>query len=233
MIEVKHLTKKYGKLVAVDNINLTAYDGQITILLGPNGAGKSTTLKSIVGLLRHEGDIFIDGYENTSLKAKKHFGYVSELPAFYDLLTIDEHLEFIAKAYQLVDYSQRKEQLLKQFDLDDKRSKIAKELSKGMTQKLSLCCALLIDPQTILVDEPMIGLDPLAIDQVLKSLVSLKNEGKAVFMSTHIIDMIDDIWDVAYIMDNAKIVKVVNRDELQENQSLKQLFFEYTGANHE
>lgn len=66
MIEVKHLTKKYGKLVAVDNINLTAYDGQITILLGPNGAGKSTTLKSIVGLLRHEGDIFIDGYENTS-----------------------------------------------------------------------------------------------------------------------------------------------------------------------
>jgi ABC-type multidrug transport system ATPase subunit len=79
----------------------------------------------------------------------------------------------------------------------------------------------------------MIGLDPLAIDQVLKSLVSLKNEGKAVFMSTHIIDMIDDIWDVAYIMDDAKIVKVVNRDELQENQSLKQLFFEYTGANHE
>ena len=138
MIEVKHLTKKYGKLVAVDNINLTAYDGQITILLGPNGAGKSTTLKSIVGLLRHEGDIFIDGYENTSLKAQKHFVYLSDLPAFYDLLTIDEHLEFIAKAYQLVDYSQRKEQLLKQFDLDDKRSKIAKELSKGMTQKLSL-----------------------------------------------------------------------------------------------
>lgn len=233
MIEVKNLTKKYGKFVAVDNINLTAFDGQITVLLGPNGAGKSTTIKSIAGLLRHEGEIYIDGFENTSLEAKKTFGYVSELPAFYDLLTVDEHLEFIARAYSLKDYQNQKEELLKQFELSDKRNKLAKELSKGMTQKLSLCCALLTNPQSLLVDEPMIGLDPLAIDQVIKTLMNLKNQNKTVLMSTHIIDMVDDIWDIAYIMDNAKIVKIVHRSELLENQTLKSIFFDCVGEHHE
>lgn len=147
----------------MDNIDLVSHDGQITVLLGPNGAGKSTTIKSTAGLLRFDGEIYIEGFENTSLDAKKRFGYVSELPAFYDLLTIDEHLEFIARAYRLENYQDKIDSLLKQLDLLDKRKKLSKELSKGMTQKLSLCCALLVDPQTLLVDEPMIGLDPFAI----------------------------------------------------------------------
>lgn len=233
MIDIRNLTKRYGNFTAVDNIDLVAHDGQITVLLGPNGAGKSTTIKSIAGLLRFDGEIYIEGFENTSLDAKKRFGYVSELPAFYDLLTIDEHLEFIARAYRLENYQDKIDSLLKQFDLLDKRKKLAKELSKGMTQKLSLCCALLVDPQTLLVDEPMIGLDPLAIDQVIHSLLELKASGKTIFLSTHIIDMIDDIWDVAYIMNKAKIIKRVERDELATNESLKQIFFDCVGVEHE
>lgn len=233
MIEVKHLTKKYGKFVAVDSIDFEALDGQITILLGPNGAGKSTTIKSISGLLKFDGEIFIDGHKNDTLDAKKSFGYVAELPSFYDLLTVDEHLTFIEKAYQLENSHDFKESLLHRFDLADKRHKLAKELSKGMTQKLSLCCALLIQPQTLLIDEPLIGLDPIAIDEMLKILVDLKHQNKTVLMSTHIIDMIDEIWDVAYIMNESKIVRRVERSQLKEHESLKQIFFDCVGYQHE
>lgn len=233
MIEIKHLTKKYGNFIAVDNIDLLAQNGQITILLGPNGAGKSTTIKSVAGLLKFDGEILIEGYPNLSLEAKKEFGYVAELPSFYDLLTVDEHMNFIEKAYQLEPNQAYREHLLERFDLLDKRHKLAKELSKGMTQKLSLCCALLIRPQSLLVDEPMIGLDPGAIDEVLEVLVELKNENKAILMSTHIIDMINDIWDVAYIMDKAKIVARVEKNQLQEGETLKKIFFEKVGEHHE
>lgn len=233
MIEVRHLTKKYGSVTAVNHIDLVAQDNQITILLGPNGAGKSTTIKSIAGLLRYEGDILIDGYENTSLEAKRRFGYVAEIPSFYDLLTIDEHLSFIERAYQLKASESRKEALLERFDLVSHRKKLAKELSKGMTQKLSLCCALLPNPGSLLVDEPMIGLDPLSINQVIAYLSEMKQEGKAVLMSTHIIDMIDDIWDVAYIMNNAEIIRRVERRDLNDCETLKQVFFECVGQSHE
>ena len=95
MIEVSHLTKCYGSFKAVDDIDLCAEDGKITILLGPNGAGKSTTIKSITNLLKYEGKIKICGYDNDTLEAKKSFGYIPEAPVLYDLLTIDEHVEFI------------------------------------------------------------------------------------------------------------------------------------------
>lgn len=233
MIEIKNLVKKYGSFVAVNNIDLVAQDGDITILLGPNGAGKSTTIKSIAGLLKFEGDILIEGHENSSLEAKRAFGYVAELPSFYDLLTVDEHLTFIEKAYQVPNAQPLKEELLKRFDLSDKRDKLAKELSKGMTQKLSLCCGLLINPQSFLVDEPMIGLDPSAIEQVIELLIELKNKNKAVLMSTHIIDMVNDIWDVAYIMNEGRIVRRVERNELNEDETLKQIYFDCVGTHHE
>ena len=101
MIEVKNLTKLYGKFKAVDDVSLCAADGEVTILLGPNGAGKSTTIKSITNLLQYKGDIKINGVANSSLDAKKGFGYIPEAPVLYDLLTIDEHVEFIGKAYQI------------------------------------------------------------------------------------------------------------------------------------
>ena len=206
MIEVKHLTKTYGKFKAVDDISLLAKDGEITVLLGPNGAGKSTTIKSIANLLRYQGEIKIGGYANDMLEAKRIFGYIPETPVLYDLLTIDEHVEFIGKAYRCEHYQERAEHYITMFDLSSKRKKLVKELSKGMRQKVSMLLALLIAPKALLVDEPMVGLDPASIEETLQLFQQLKEEGVAILISTHIIDVIDAIWDEAYIMNKGHIV---------------------------
>ncbi|MCI8497326.1 MAG: ABC transporter ATP-binding protein, partial [Clostridiales bacterium] len=164
MFEVVNVTKRYGKTMANSNLNFMVENGQIAVLLGPNGAGKSTIIKCITGLLRFEGTVSICGYPNKSVEAKQRMGYVPEMPAVYDLLTVDEHLEFIARAYQLPDgWKEYAEQLLERFELADKRKKLGKELSKGMQQKLSICCAVLPRPRVLIFDEPMVGLDPHAI----------------------------------------------------------------------
>ena len=163
MLVVSHVTKKYRKVIANNDINLTIDNGQIGILLGPNGAGKSTIIKCIMGFLKYDGQITVDGRPNKTVEAKRYMGYVPEIPSLYPNLTVDEHLEFIARAYKLKDYKEYKEQLLERFELLDKRKKFGDELSKGMQQKLSICCGLLPRPQLILFDEPMIGLDPHAI----------------------------------------------------------------------
>ncbi|MEJ8736439.1 ABC transporter ATP-binding protein [Erysipelotrichaceae bacterium HCN-30851] len=225
MIEVKNLTKKYGKFKAVDDISLTVNDGEITILLGPNGAGKSTTIKSITNLLQYEGDISIHGYPNESIDAKKSFGYIPEAPVLYDLMSIDEHIEFIGKAYRCKNYKSLAEEYLQLFHLEDKRKKAVRELSKGMKQKVSMLLALIISPKELMVDEPMVGLDPASIEETLQLFVRLKQEGVAILISTHIIDVIDEIWDQAYIMDHGRIVASVRKDELKE-KSLKDIFFE-------
>ena len=225
MIEVKNLTKKYGKFKAVDDISLTVNDGEITVLLGPNGAGKSTTIKSITNLLQYEVDITIHGYPNTSIDAKKSFGYIPEAPVLYDLMSIDEHIEFIGKAYRCKDYKALAEEYLHLFHLEDKRKKAVRELSKGMKQKVSMLLALIISPKELMVDEPMVGLDPASIEETLQLFVRLKQEGVAILISTHIIDVIDEIWDQAYIMDHGRIVASVRKDELKE-KSLKDIFFE-------
>lgn len=227
MIEVKNLTKRYGKLTAVDDISLTAKQGEITVLLGPNGAGKSTTIKSITNLLQFQGDITICGYKNDSIEAKKSFGYIPEAPILYDLLTIDEHIEFIGKAYNSKDYKEIAERYISLFHLAQKRKKPVKELSKGMKQKVSMLIALIISPRALLVDEPMVGLDPSSIEETLQLLVQLKEKGVSILISTHIIDVIDEIWDEAYILNNGKIVQHVSRVDLHD-ESLKELFFTCT-----
>lgn len=227
MIEVNGLTKIYDGFKAVDNVSLIANAGKITILLGPNGAGKSTTIKSITNLLKFEGDIRICGHKNDTIEAKRCFGYVPETPILYDLLTIDEHIDFIGNAYQVADYQEIANKYLELFKLTNKRKSMAKELSKGMTQKLSMLLALLIQPKALLVDEPMVGLDPASIEDVLNIFKILKDEGCAVLVSTHIIDIISDIYDEAYIMNKGKIIKHVFKDELGQ-ETLKEYFFELT-----
>src|SRR5690554_1331243 len=146
MITIKKLRKKYGKIVAVDRIDLQAQSGKITVLLGPNGAGKSTTIKSIAGLLNFEGEIIVNDYDNHSIEAKQSFGYVAEVPILYDALTVKEHLRFVLKAYKKQEDIQKIEELLTRFDMMEHQNKLAKELSKGMAQKLSFLCALIIEP---------------------------------------------------------------------------------------
>ena len=204
MIEVYHVTKKYGSFKAVDDLSLTANNGRITILLGPNGAGKSTTIKSIAGLLKFDGKILIDGFPNSSVDAKRRFGYIPETPVLYEQLTIREHIQFISRAYQSEQGEARAQALLERLELADKTKKTARELSKGMSQKLSMVLALLADPDSILIDEPMIGLDPAAIETVLQLLKELRDEGKSILISTHIIDMFESLWDDAYILHQGK-----------------------------
>ena len=159
MLNVMQVTKKYHKVVANDDISFTIPDGEIGILLGPNGAGKSTIIKCIMGFLKYQGKIQMDGLDNKSVEAKKLMGYVPEIPSLYPNLTVDEHMEFIARAYKLKDYKEYKDELLARFDLEDKKKKFGDELSKGMQQKLSICCGLLPRPKLMIFDEPMIGLD--------------------------------------------------------------------------
>lgn len=233
MLEVLNVTKKYGKTVANDNISFHVNDGQIAVLLGPNGAGKSTIIKCISGLLRFKGEIKIDGYDNKSIEAKALLGYVPEMPAVYDLLTVEEHLEFIARAYKKKDDAYERE-LLERFELWDKKSKLGKELSKGMQQKLSICCALVHKPRVIVFDEPLVGLDPHAI-KVLKAIfVELKQQGCTLLISTHMIDSVEDYWDVAHIMVNGSFAATkVNENGSSNNESLEELFFEITEKKSE
>lgn len=227
MIEVMNVTKRYGSFKAADNVSLTALPGNVTVLLGPNGAGKSTTIKSIANLLQFEGKVNICGFPNDTVEAKQCFGYIPEMPVLYDLFTIDEHIDFIARAYRKKDYQALADQYLTLFDLQDKRKKMAKELSKGMKQKLSMMLALIIEPKALLVDEPMIGLDPASIEETLHLFTRLKQQGCAIFISTHIIDVIDDLWDEAYIMNKGQIIQKVSRKDIGE-ESLKDIFFACT-----
>lgn len=229
MLNVNNVTKKYGKVIANENISLQIADGQIAVLLGPNGAGKSTIIKSIIGFLKYQGCVTVDGLLNKSIAAKRIMGYIPEIPSLYPNLTVEEHLEFVARAYKLENYKEYKEELLHRFELDDKKKKFGDELSKGMQQKLSICCGLLPRPKLILFDEPMIGLDPHAIKELKVMLQELKQQGASILVSTHMIDSIEELWDTTYIMMNGRVAAVVERDKLGEgDKSLEDIFFEIT-----
>lgn len=229
MLEVFHLTKKYGKVFATNDLSFVLPDGSITVLLGPNGAGKSTALKSIIGFLRYQGQIFVDGMPNKSVEAKRLLGYVPEMPALYPNLTVAEHLEFIARAYRLKDYKPYAEELLERFELTDKKKKFGDELSKGMQQKLSICCALLPRPKTLLFDEPMIGLDPHAIKELKALFLEMREAGCSLLISTHIIDSVDTLWDRALIMQGGLILAELKSEELAaQGKTLEELFFSLT-----
>ncbi len=229
MLTVSNVTKKYGKIKANDDISIEVNDGQIAVLLGPNGAGKSTIIKCICGLLRFEGNITIDNFDNRSIEAKRKIGYVPEMPVLYDLLTVEEHLEFIARGYNLTDWKEYAQELLFRFELDDKKRKFGKELSKGMQQKVSICCALLPRPKVIIFDEPLVGLDPHGIKALKDLILELKNQGVAMIISTHMIDSVKDFWDIAHIMMNGKIAATkVNEGTEGFNEGLEELFFNIT-----
>ncbi len=229
MLNITHVTKKYGKVIACDDICLRLAPGGITVLLGPNGAGKSTLMKSIIGFLRYEGSITVKDYDNKSTEAKRIMGYIPEIPALYPNLTVSEHFEFLARAYRLKDYKQKVDMLLERFELSDKKKKFGDELSKGMQQKLNICLGLLPEPQLLLLDEPMIGLDPHAIKELKNVMSEMKNEGKTLLVSTHMIDSVDSLWDRTVILQSGAVKADVYRADVENGgKSLEELFFEVT-----
>ena len=234
MLKIEHLTKKYGKVCALDDISLSLDAGSITVLLGPNGAGKSTLMKSVTGFLKYDGDITVGGYPNKSSEARRILGYIPEMPSLYPNLTVGEHMEFIARAYSLTDYKPYAAELLDRFELSDKKKKFGDELSKGMQQKLNLCLGLLPQPQVVLLDEPMIGLDPHAIKELKNVLEEMRAEGKTLLVSTHMIDSIDMLWDRTVIMKTGKVMADVRREEIEgSGEKLEELFFAITENGRE
>lgn len=232
MLEVQNLSKTYGKYLAVDHVTFMVPSGKIGILLGPNGAGKSTIIKSIAGLLRYEGGIGIQGMSSKTMEAKKIFAYVPEIPAMFDALTVREHIEYIRRAYGSSITDEEIDQLLHRFELYDKQEKLGNELSKGMMQKVSICCALALKPQVILLDEPMVGLDPKAIKELKEVVLELRDAGCTILISTHMLEMVKEIWDIMYVMEKGKMIQVYTKEELGEKE-LDDVFFELTDGDRE
>ncbi|MBE6589424.1 MAG: ABC transporter ATP-binding protein [Ruminococcaceae bacterium] len=229
MLTVSHLTKTYGKLAACNDVSFSLDPGSVTVLLGPNGAGKSTLMKAAIGFLRYEGEIRVGEYPNKSTDARRILGYIPELPSLYPNLTVSEHMEFLARAYRLKDYRAWADELFERFELSDKRKKFGDELSKGMQQKLNLCLGLLPRPKLLLLDEPMIGLDPHAIKELKLILGEMRKAGCTLLISTHIIDSVDMLWDRTLIMQNGSIRANVTREHLEASgKTLEELFFEVT-----
>ena len=232
MLDVIGLSKKYGKTLAVDNVSFDIQNGMVGVLIGPNGSGKSTTIKSIAGLLKYNGEIKINNLENKTLEAKKVFGYVPEIPAMFPLLTVREHIIYIMKAYGLEIDNEKIDNLLNRFDLTDKQDKLGDELSKGMMQKVSLCCALIIEPEVIMFDEPMVGLDPKAIKELKVVIKELKERNCTILISTHMLEMVEDVWDMMILMKEGRKIGQYYKDQMGD-KDLEELFFDLTGEDDE
>lgn len=227
MLQVSNVTKFYGKNKVNDNISFTLNDNQITVLIGQNGAGKSTIIKCIVGFLNHEGEITLDGVDHHDVSVKKQIGYIPEVPELYNELTVQQHFDFIASAYQVTDYQESVDHYLDLFQLTEKRNELCGALSKGMRQKVSIICALLLKPRVLIVDEPMVGLDPDAIRELKRIFIALK-ENCAVFISTHLLSSVEDLWDQVLIMNSGKVVfNSLKVDFDETKQSLEDVYFSH------
>ncbi len=238
MLEVKNFIKKYknGKL-AVDNISFAVNNGEIFGFLGPNGAGKSTTIKAIVGLIKKsKGEISIDGIklEDDPLLYKNKFSYLADNPDLFDKFTAVEYINFVADIYG-IDEKTRDERLntyLDYFDIREAMADLISSFSHGMKQKLAIISSLIHDPDLLILDEPMVGLDPKSSFNLKKIMRERKEAGKIVFFSTHIMEVAENICDRIAIISNGKIVAQGRLDEIRENldedKSLEELFLELT-----
>ena len=147
----------------------------------------------------------------------------------FEALTVREHIEYIRRAYNSGITDEEIDVLLKRFELDDKQNKLGNELSKGMMQKVSICCALAVKPKVLMLDEPMVGLDPAAIKELKEVVLELKEQGVTILISTHMLEMVKDLWDVMFIMEKGKIVGSFTREQAQD-EDIEELFFKITGG---
>lgn len=234
-LTVANLSKSYRHNQAVRDLTFALDRGRIVALTGPNGAGKTTTLKCIMGLLNPSaGRIEIMGVSSRDDHSKQSIAYIPEIPELYPMLTVWEHLRFIALAYDLGPWEECAAGLLRRFDLADKRDELCGSLSKGMKQKVSIACALLHDAQVILVDEPMVGLDPKAIRKFKNTLHTLREEGKAILLSTHMLDTAENLCDEVIVMKKGSLIlqgtleELKNRLHARADTTLEDLFLEVT-----
>ncbi len=237
-LTIKNLTGGYSQLPVLKDINFEINDGELVGLIGLNGAGKSTTIKEIIGLLQpQKGSIEIDGLtlkENPE-EYRKKIGYIPESPALYEELTLREHLEVTAMAYDIPQdiALQRAEQLLKTFRLENRLEWFPANFSKGMKQKVMILCAFLIEPSLYIIDEPFLGLDPLAIYALLELMKEMKESGASILMSTHVLATAEKYCDRFIMLHNGEIRAQGSMAELQQqfglaNASLDEIYLALT-----
>ncbi|MGP0565300.1 ABC transporter ATP-binding protein [Nitrospina sp. 32_T5] len=241
MIELIDLVKTYRDVHAVKGVNLKVPPGEFFGFLGPNGAGKTTTIKMLVGLLKPtSGSVVIGGYDVSKdpLRAKSIFGYIPDRPFIYEKLTGREYLMFIAKLYgvDMKVAEERADEFLSFFDLMDAENALIDGYSHGMKQKLIISAALLHEPRVLIVDEPMVGLDPKGARQVKQLFTDLCQRGAAVFMSTHSLGIAQAMCHRIGIIQKGEVIALGSMEELrrmakkdQEHLELEDIFLELTG----
>ena len=243
MIRVADYHKTYRETVAVDGLSFEVSAGTILGLVGPNGAGETTTMRALAGIIRPtRGSLWIAGHDvvHDSIAAKRELAYIPDDPKLFDALTVWEHLEFIASAYRVADFVPKGEALLQQFELVEKRGALAQELSRGMRQKVAICCAYLHDPKAILFDEPLTGLDPYAIRTLKASIADRAAAGAAVVVSSHLLVLVEDLCTHLLILNRGHRLFYGSLDEARSKYaglqgdasvaSLEDVFFRATEA---
>lgn len=217
MIEVSHLTKRYGSHLALDDLSFTIPEGQIYGLLGPNGAGKSTTMNILTGCLAAtSGQVRIDGVDifEDPMAAKKHLGYLPELPPLYMDRTPEEYLRFVARAKGVGDVPGELERVMALTQITDVKDRLIRNLSKGYRQRVGIAQAILGDPDIIILDEPTVGLDPRQITEI-RELIQKLGENKTVILSSHILSEVQAVCDSILILSRGKLVACDTPDNLE------------------
>jgi ABC-2 type transport system ATP-binding protein len=241
VIQSSDLRKQYGGNYVLKGITLNIDAGQIVGYIGPNGAGKSTTIKILTGIISDfEGEAIVLGMDvrKNPVEIKQKIGYIPELAALYDVLTPIEYLRFVGKLYQLDESLIEKKswELLRLFDLDDKAKLRMNGYSKGMRQKVLLISGLIHNPEIIFLDEPLSGLDANAVILVKEILAQLKQSGKTIFYSSHIMDVVEKISDRIIIIDKGEVIADGSFETLKSNASqgsLETIFTALTGSSEQ
>jgi ABC-2 type transport system ATP-binding protein len=239
MIQVKGLTKLYGEFVAVNELDLEVQPGEVMGLVGPNGAGKTTTLRCLSGIIPPtRGSIRICGHDlaNDPIAAKQQLAFFTDEPRLFDYLTVQQHLAFTARIYQVEHYEPLTHQLLEELELAGKKNAVPGELSRGMKQKLAIACGLLHAPRVIYFDEPLTGLDPIGIRRMKDSIIKRARDGAAIIISSHLLHLVEEICShILILKEGRKIIQGTLAEITQKfaaqagDASLEEVFFRATG----
>lgn len=225
LLSVKNITGGYSRKPVIHDIDFEVNEGELVALIGLNGAGKSTTIKHIIGLLEQQkGTITLDGttvYEDPEVFRQK-LSYIPETPVLYEELTLEEHFALTAMMYNIdeKEAEKRKEALLKEFRMEKRLQWFPAHFSKGMKQKVIIMCAFLVEPKLYIIDEPFVGLDPIAIQSLLNLLSKEKEKGAGILMSTHILATAERYCDRFIIIHNGKIIAKGTLEELRKHTGM-------------
>ncbi len=218
VIEVLNLTKRYDDFVAVNDLSFSVKQGEVLGLVGPNGAGKTTTLRALAGIHPPtDGQIRICGFDLRldPVAAKQRLAFMPDEPRLFDYLTVEEHLQFIGRLYGVTGVDGKIDPLLREFELADQRKSLPGELSRGMKQKLMIACGFLHDPEVLIFDEPLTGLDPLGIRRMKESITRRAKSGASIILSSHLLHLVEELCDTIAILQRGVRVAYGTIDDLK------------------